>query len=104
MEIGKAEAKREIEVGLLCQIGFDVATRDPGETGTTRETRWENLASEWPELDSAAETQTLHFHIPEDKPFTYAGKDLGFVWKIYAKESRRFRGDHSLQAFLQVLP
>src|SRR5262245_46309379 len=43
VEIGEPEAKRDIKVGLLCQVGYDVATRDPGETGTTRETRWENL-------------------------------------------------------------
>ena len=104
VEIGSPDAERKIEVGLLCQVGFDVATRDPGDVGTTRETRWHNLVSEWPTIDAGAPTQTLDFHIPEAGPFTYAGKALGFVWKLNAKESRRFRGDPTSQAFLRVRP
>ncbi len=106
--IGDPDASRStLEVGLFCQVGYDVEVtrnRSDGDTDYVRETQWADLVKEPAQIDPASPTQQVEFQIPADAPFTYGGKALGMVWIVVARESRRFRSDPRRIAYLEVRP
>jgi hypothetical protein len=107
VRIGKPKADRaKLEVGVMCQMFYDVETQSTASDRSYRRTRnWVKMFEEWPPFDPSLPRQTFTVRTPEDAPFTYRGKAFGFAWSALAREKRRwYQSDAGRVAVLEVLP
>ncbi|MEX2193871.1 MAG: hypothetical protein WD844_01175 [Thermoleophilaceae bacterium] len=98
---GETEA---LEVGLVCGVRYAVREyrRRAGGDRDLRRTIKRDTAYE--AFKPATPGQPVELVVPREMPYSHEGQELGFTWRVVARDARALRPDPSADVALQVLP
>lgn len=105
LDLADASAQHEaLEVGLVCGVRYAVREyqRTAGGDRDLRRTTKRDTAYE--AFKPAAPGQPLELAVPREAPYSHEGQDLGFTWRVVARDARTLRPDPTADVPLQVLP
>jgi hypothetical protein len=94
--------KQDFELGLVCTEYYDVETTD-GKGNRSRSTSQAVAYEDW-RPHSGDAVASVRFSVPADRPYSYRGDCISYVWRVSVRQPKRLRFDRAVNVPLVVRP